>query len=362
MFVRATLLFFLILIIFSARAFVSPIPMKKLDVNFKPQYGVSYSFEQAEWYGLDPMESYVEMLDEIKPNWVRLPFFWDQMVDENGELKIESLKFAAEEAGKRDIKVVIALGAKTPYYPETHLPEEIKRQVAFGQKITPEHPIADDLLAIDEKLVRELSSYTNISHWQVENEPFLGDERGVSVSPKLVSREIEIVKGADPLRRPVIVNHPAGWYFDNKWRELLAALSLGDVYSTNAYFKTQGTNLIAVKIAGLEVKIPWPNFLVWPVQSWPLVSPPYQKLKEEAQKQGVGFWVMEMQAEPYIRTLADAQKNSFEYSASDLKAASDFLMSYKIDSVGFWGVHFWQFRNKLGDNSWLNTAKNIANQ
>ena len=85
MFKRFVILLFFLLIIFISHAFVSPIPSRKIDPDFRPKYGTSYSFEQAGWYGLDPRESYTEMLDEFKFDWVRLPLFWDQAVDKGTE-------------------------------------------------------------------------------------------------------------------------------------------------------------------------------------------------------------------------------------------------------------------------------------
>lgn len=360
MLLRAVLLFSLILLIVISNAFVNPIPKKDISEDYELLYGISYSFEQAGWYGLDPKEDYKKLLDEVKPDWIRLPFFWDQMIDMDGNLKIDDLKFAVEEAGKRNVKVVIALGAKTPYYPETHLPVEIKEQVNFGERLTGNHPIADKLIEIDKMVVLELSKYPNVSHWQVENEPLLGDERGISVSVDLVKKEIEAVKSSDPAKRPVIVNHPAGWYFDKKWQDLLSILEAGDVYSTNAYFKTKGSHILAGKVAGAEISVPWPDFITWPVQPWPLVSPPYRTFMKKASEKGLDFWITEMQSEPYIRELKDAGKGNFAFNVDDIEKGNKFLKSYGIKSIGFWGAHFWQFRAKNGDYSWLNTVKEIS--
>lgn len=354
------MLIVLVVFVIGANAFAYPIPNKKTKSEYKPTYGVSYSFEQAGWYGLDARADFVKLLVEVNPDWVRLPFFWDQMVDSNGDLRIDDLKFAIEEANMRNIKVVIALGAKTPYYPETHFPAEISRQIKFGERLTPDHPVAAKLLDVDRKLVEELSKYSNISHWQVENEPLLGDPRGVSVSVDLVKKEVDVVRVADSARRPIIVNHPAGWYFDRKWQDLLSILEPGDVYSTNAYFKTKGSHLIATKILGIEVKIPWPEFLTWPVQSWPLFSPPYESFKVKAAEKGAHFWIMEMQAEPYIRETSDAQKNKFEFDASDIEKGNKFLKSFGVESIGLWGAHFWQFRQKNSDLSWVEAVKSVT--
>lgn len=357
MVLRIVLILVLLIVIYIANAFAHQIPQREVDENFKPQYGVSYSFEHAQWYGLDPRKAYIELLDKLKVDWVRLPFFWDQMIDENGDLRIDDLEFAIQEAGKRDIKVIIALGAKTPYYPEYHLPTEIKSQVKFGDTIDIDHPIADEILQIDKKVVEQLAGFENISHWQIENEPFLASINNLKIASSLIAREIKVVKEADPKRRPIILNHVGPAAFDKRHRRLLELLSAGDVLGINAYFKTQGVDLLAFKILGKEVHIKWPKWLVFPVQSWLFLSPDYRTLANEAKARDVGFWILEMQAEPYIRNRADADSGEFYYKAADIVAAYRFLRSNGISTIGLWGAPFWLYRQSIGDNSWMESVK-----
>lgn len=357
---RALLLFFLLILAIIINAFLNPIPNKNIVEGFKPNYGVSYSFEQAGWYGLDPRKSYIELLDTFKFDWVRLPFFWDQMTDESGNLKIDDLVFAIEQAQKRNVKVVIALGLKTPYYPEYHLPESISSQIQFADRIGLNHAVSDDLLALDRKLVTTLSKYDNISYWQVENEPYLANVNGWKIEEDLIAAEIDIVREADTKKRPIILNHVGPTIFDEQYKQLLPLLIPGDVFSVNAYFKTQGIYLISFEILNRKVNIEWPDWLVWPVQSWTFFSVDFEGLKKEVGGKGLKFWVLEMQAEPYIRDREYAQRRKLSFSGDDLIGADKFLRSYKIDSVGLWGAHFWQFRQKAGDSSWVDTVKGIV--
>lgn len=357
---RALLLLFLLLITLFLNAFLNTIPKKNIVGGFKPSYGVSYSFEQAGWYGLDGRKAYVALLDSADFDWVRLPFFWDQMVDVNGELKVEDLKFAIEEARKRNIKVVVALGAKTPYYPEFHLPQNIKDKIRFGETISVNHPVAKDLLAVDKKLVEELSKYDNISYWQVENEPFLANVNNWKIDKKLISAETEIVRSADSKKRPIILNHVGPTLFDRKYKDLLPLLLPGDVFSVNAYFKTQGVYLLSFEAFGRKIDIAWPRWLVWPVQSWTFFSVDFENVKKEVEGKGLKFWVLEMQSEPYIRSREDGMRKSLSFSPRDLENADNFLRSYRIESVGLWGAHFWQFRQKAGDGTWIEAVKGIV--
>lgn len=342
-----------------ASAFANPFPAKQKSSLGEIKYGVSWSFENAAWYGLDPRADYVKLLDSTKFDWVRLVFYWDQMADKNGELKIDDLKFAIREADKRNIDIVIALGAKTPFYPEYHLPSYVRSQIKFGDTIGFDHPIADDLLDIDKKLVGELSIFDNIAYWQIENEPYLANIENIKIDSSLINAEAEVVRNADTKRRPIILNHVGPASVDKKYRKLLEILKPGDILGVNAYFKTQGVNLIAFKFLGGEIRIGWPKWLVWPVQSWTLLSPDYGRLKDEVEKKGVKLWILEMQADPYIRSLTDANRETYSFSSGDIARAASYLNSYGVESIGLWGAPFWMYREKNADPSWIKSIQNL---
>lgn len=368
MYLRIFLIIFLLFVAYVAYAFANPIPLKKESQRVreterqrgtKTLYGVSYSFEQAGWYGLEARESYVALLEEIKFDWVRLPFFWDQMVSEDGELMVDDLKFAIEEADKRGVGVIIALGAKTPYYPEYKWPNEVAAKVKFGDTIDINHPAAADILQIDRALVEQLSVYDNIISWQIENEPYLASINNWKIDESLLVAEVKVVRGTDRFARPIILNHVGPATFDRRWQTLLNLLGPGDVLGVNAYFKTQGVDLLAFEIFDREVHIKWPKWFVFPTQSWLLLSPDYDQLKREAQAKGIDLWILEVQAEPYIREVNDARSDTFFYSTGDLVKADKFTRSWDVKSIGLWGAHFWQFREGIGDRSWMDTVKMI---
>ncbi|OGD86078.1 hypothetical protein A2696_02640 [Candidatus Curtissbacteria bacterium RIFCSPHIGHO2_01_FULL_41_13] len=371
---RIFFILFLVLAVYIFNAFLNPIPRRNMVEGFRPLYGVSYSFEQAGWYGLDPKKSYVDLLDNLKVDWVRLPFFWDQMTlplrqsaDSEGQAEwtfnknFEDLKWAVSEADRRNIKVIIALGAKTPYFPEYHWPKEIASKVRFGEQITSSHPVASDILEIDKKVVGELSSYDNIIYWQVENEPLIGNVNKWKIDSSLIAKEVEIVKQADFKKRPVILNHAAVGFYDKSWQKLLPILQPNDVFAVNTFFKTKGTDLVTAKIFGREIHILWPNHLVWPVHSWFFLSPNYQAIKQKVEDMGLKFWVLEMQSEPYIKKLDEANDPILTFSPQDIELGDKFLRSYKIESIGLWGASFWQYRQKNGDSSWTEAVQSLIN-
>lgn len=361
-FLRRFLFFFLIIVVvYYANAFLNPIPKRRGAFEYRPLYGTSYSFEQASWYGLNPREEYLKVIGDYKFDWIRLPFFWNQMIDEHGKLNINDLEFAIAEARKRNVKVLVALGAKTPYYPEYHLPENIKNGLVYGQEIDLNSPVSSEILRTTQEVVKKLSRYDNISHWQVENEPLVGNVNRWKMSLELVRAEVDVVRKADFQKRPIILNHAATGFYDNSWKELLSILEPGDVFGVNAYFKTQGINILDFKSAGREVKLKWPKSFTWPVQSWTFISPSFENIKEEVEKKDVNLWVLEMQAEPYIRDESYFSRTDFPFKTQDIVKGNEFLKSYGIESIGLWGVHFWQFSEQRSDNSWVSTVKDIVN-
>ena len=366
---RAGLIIILILFTIIFNAFLNPFPKKNVPEGFRSGYGVSFSFEQAGWYGLEPKKAYVDLLDSVRFDWVRLPFFWDKtFLRSEGatdgqvtNLNLEELKFGIEEAKKRNIKVIVALGAKTPYYPEYHLPENIKSRAKFGDTFTLNHPIAADLLAVDRAVVIELSKYENVAYWQVENEPLLANVNNWKIGEDLVKAEVELVRSTDPKRRPIILNHVGPAVFDKKYRELLPLLLPGDVFGVNTYFKTQGTYLFSFKLGAKQIDVPWPEWLVWPVQSWLGFSTDFGGVKKEVENRGLKFWVLEMQAEPYVRTKEDINKIFDYFKADDILKADKFLRSSRVESIGLWGSSYWLYKRGLGDSSWIDAVKVVVN-
>ncbi len=361
MFKRVGILIFLIVLVYVGNAFLNPFSFKKVPEGFKPSYGFTYSFEQSRWYGLDGRAQFTWLLDNIHFSWVRLPFFWDQMTDASDNLKIDDMKFAINEAKKHNVKVVVALGIKTPYYPEYHIPQKYLDKLKFGDTIFQNHPIAQNVLDIDVKLVKELAQYDNIIYWQVENEPLLANVNNWKIDPVFLSSEVEAVRKADIKRREVILTNEGSLSLSSRWNSLLDILKPGDALGVNTFFTIQGTNLFAFSAFGRDVKVPWPNGLAWPVQSWYLLSPNYESIKSKVEAKGANLWIMEMQAEPYIRVIEDARRNDLAFGAADIKKADNFVRVLRVKNVGLWGANYWLYRRSIGDSSWIEAAREVVN-
>ena len=87
----------------------------------------------------------------------------------------------------------------------------------------------------------------------------------------------------------------------------------------------------------------------------------YQAIKETIETNGNKLWILEMQAEPYIKKLEEANDPILSFTPKDIIAADNFLKSYQIESIGLWGAHFWQYQQKKGNSAWVDTVKSVVN-
>ena len=90
------------------------------------KWGVSFSQKQAEMLGLDWRETYLAILDEMDLEYLKITAYWDLVEPEIDKYYFDDLDFQIEEAEKRNIKLILAIGRKVPRWPECHLPEWVK--------------------------------------------------------------------------------------------------------------------------------------------------------------------------------------------------------------------------------------------
>ena len=212
--------------------------------NSTIEYGVTFSYPYAKSLGLDWKAAYLAILDDLKPKRVRLSAYWDEVentqnqFDFNNDPQNQSeLNFQVNQAGRRGVKIVLALGRRLPRWPECHDPSWI------GKLSADELQTAQ--LSYMEAVVRQYQNDPNIIAWQVENEPFLST---FGICPALdtnfLDTEIALVKKLDP-SRPVIVTDSGelSFWFHSGGR--------GDIFGTTLYryvfsdvFKRYWTNHI----------------------------------------------------------------------------------------------------------------------
>lgn len=163
----------------------------------KITWGVNFSVKQTEFLGLDSKETYLALLDELNIKNIKISVHWDELQpDSLYDYNFDDIDWQIREAEKRNAKVVLAIGMKTPRWPECHLPQWARNQTKNEQQ--------ESIIRMLTALVERYKNSETINGWQVENEPFLNFGACPWYDEKFLRREVALVKDLDP-KHDVIV-------------------------------------------------------------------------------------------------------------------------------------------------------------
>lgn len=190
------------------------------DENREIIWGVTFSQKFSEELGLDWKENYSALLSELEVRHIRLPVYWDLVEREPGQYDFSDLDFQMKEAGRYDAKIIIAVGHKTPRWPECHYPR-------WAQSLS-EETRDRALNSLMREIVLRYKDEHHLRYWQVENEPFLDFGECPRLRGETLDAEIALVKSLDP-NHPILVTDSgevSPWYF---------AAKRGDIFGTTMY-------------------------------------------------------------------------------------------------------------------------------
>lgn len=160
-------------------------------IDFSPSktiYGATFSQQYAkDELGLDWQKTYLAILDDLKVSRLRLSAYWNHNEPYESQYNFGDLDWQINEASKREIKIILAIGRKLPRWPECHDPGWLKDW--------PKEKIHKRQLQFMEAVINRYNSNSNLIAWQVENEPFLklfGE--CPPLDKKFFTQEIELVR------------------------------------------------------------------------------------------------------------------------------------------------------------------------
>jgi hypothetical protein len=284
-------------------------------------YGVSFSYPYAQSLGLDWKQTYLEIINDLKPKYIRLSAYWDSTEAVKEKYYFEDLDFQVEQAKKGGVKVILSVGRRLPRWPECHDPLWIKN--------LSDEDLKNAQLAYVAAVVERYQNEPSIYAWQVENEAFLatfGECPLVNVD--ILDSEIALVKQADPSRKIIITD--SGEL--NFW---LRASSRGDIFGTTLYryvfsdiFKRYWTNHIP------------PIFYRFKAGLVRILNP------------NKPIAIMELQAEPWVRTgildtPVDEQFKTMSYN--NFNTILDIAKQTGFNPQILWGAEWWY---------WMKTTQN----
>lgn len=198
---RRTLTKVLISTIFCASFFVGYIAWAPASLaEHVITWGVTYSPSQAEYLGLDPKQTYQAIIKDLDAKHIKLHVNWNVTEPQNNQYNFEDLDFYIRQANRNDVDLILVIGMKTGRWPECHTPDWVHNLPAEQRD--------DEILEYVQTIVERYERVPAITHWQIENEPFL--EFGTcpdwyyEFGTELVEKEIALVKSIDPSRKVIV--------------------------------------------------------------------------------------------------------------------------------------------------------------
>ncbi len=179
-------------------------------------WGVTFSSQYARRLGINWRETYLATLDDLRVRYVRLPAYWNEIEGLQGQFRFDDLDWQINEAEKRDVKIILAIGRRLPRWPECHIPPWAKELSEKDQQ--------ERVLTMLEKVVNRYKDRSPILYWQVENEPFF-PHFGICPEPddKFFKKEIQLVRSLDPTR-PIVVSDSgelSTWWKATRYPDIL---------------------------------------------------------------------------------------------------------------------------------------------
>lgn len=291
-------------------------------------FGTTFSKSYAESLGLDWKTVYLAVLDDLNIRQLRLPAPWDQIEPQKGQYDFTDLDWQVAEAAKRHAQVIIAVGTKTPRWPECHPP-------AWTNGLSQDQ-VHREALAMIAAVIRRYQNDSTVVNWQVENEPLLNF--GVCPKPDPEFLKTEVAEAHDLDRRAVLIQD-AGEF--STWQP------------TAQYADILGVSLYR---------------LVWDRRfgyvHWPSLSAAYRLRTELALGHVSRVIVTELQAEPW--TTEDIKNMPLDQQLAQINPQTlqdnvRYAQNIGFPEVYFWGVEWWYWMREQGHPEVWDAGRTIIN-
>lgn len=280
------------------------------------RYGITFSNKYASQIGLDWKDAYIKTLDDLGAKNIRLIAYWDEVEITQDNYDYSNIKWQLEEADKRNVNVMLAIGRKVPRYPECFEP-------SWWRGLSSEAARDQELYEYIIKTVMETQSYHSLKMWQVENEPFFPFGECLPIKKSVVEQEIRLVQALD--QRPVLIQDSGEggfWFPSYQMADYLGISMYRKVWYD--FWGTLTKNAFVFK---------------YPLSHW--------SYKIRAHMTGVPMdriVVTELQAEPWgpsINSKLTAEEKDKTMSLTDFLSTIAYAQKSGFRDLYFWGAEWW---------------------
>ena len=296
----------------------------------KIAWGVNFSQTQAQWLGLDWKAAYLALLEDLGVKNIKLITYWNLIEGEKEKYNFEDLDWQIAKADEREAKLLLAIGMRTPRWPECHIPDWAKNLSKEEQQ--------EKILGLLEAIVTRYRGATPVIWaWQVENEPFFPFGECPWKDKDFLQKEIRLVKSLDTQNRPVVISDSGEFSF---W---FTAARLGDIVGTTLHRK-----------AWFEEIRSYVTYPLKPVFYW-------HKAQIINWLFGKPVIVGELQAEPWCYKYSSNECDDV-MDLRDLKNNIEFAQKTGLEKFYFWGAEWWYWmKEKQNKPEIWNEVKKLFN-
>ncbi len=305
--------------------------------------GTTFSQLQCRYLGLDMRETLRAVLS-LEWDIIRVCAYWKEIEPSPGTFDFSTLDFLLNESLRARIPVILAVGMKSPRWPEFHFPLWVEARYPTTRTDRPldAHPeLAERALRYVDAVIHHIRDVEIVRYIQVENEPFNPVEvaGGRYLSPAFVRREVEQVRAIMRESQRIMLTNAINilpWGHDDE-EALSQSMALADAVGINVYTR--------VPIGPSRYLEPLPPF--WrKLHTW----------RKRLQAAGIEPWITEAQAEPWEwgYLVAPHLDNPPSASPERTGALVSRLARLGYPAVLLWGSEYWYWRKKHGDARWWN--------
>jgi len=297
-------------------------------------YGVTFSTYRSAELELPYKNVLTALLDDLMVKKFRLVAHWPMVEPKNNQYDFSDLDYQIDEIGKRDGKIVLAVGRRLPSWPECHDPEWVKDLSREERQ--------KETLSYLEETVNRYKGYKQIEYWQVENEPFLtvfAYEHCGDLDKEFLKEEIALVKRLDP-NRPVLVTDSGNLgLWQGAWRA-------GDAFGTSVYMYLWNPQIGQVKSVYL---------------------PSSYRIKTGIMELFFGkkkSFLIELSLEPWLLepiTKAPLATQLERMSLEKFDEIIKFASKTGFDTQYLWGAEWWYFMKKNGYPEFWEKGRGVIN-
>jgi hypothetical protein len=296
------------------------------------EWGVTFSHRYAQYLGLDWRQLYLDMLNDLQPKKLRLMTYWEDIESVRGEYNFSVAAEMLDEAGRRNIEVILVVGHKQPRWPECHHP-------AWYNDL-PQAERDKAQLTMVRNVVNYYKQFDAIKMWQVENEALFSFGYNCPPTDKeLVTAQMQIVRELDD--RPILLTDSGEF---GRW--LPTASLQPDVFGSTMY---------------RVVHNPKFGYFKYPLPSQ------FFRVKAGLFKTFYDIPIIgvELQAEPWFADDMFQTPLETHYALMNPKILEEYAEYARQAGFGqnyLWGVEWWYWlAQKHGDWGMWQAGKNVLN-